>query len=44
MATSEVERILDDWATAWSSHDTAKVLALFTDGGHGVGHVRDTQR
>jgi steroid delta-isomerase-like uncharacterized protein len=27
----EVERVLDDWATAWSSHDTAKVLALFTD-------------
>jgi steroid delta-isomerase-like uncharacterized protein len=27
----EVERVLDDWATAWSSHDTTKVLALFTD-------------
>lgn len=31
MATSDVERILDDWATAWSSHDTDKFLALFTD-------------
>jgi steroid delta-isomerase-like uncharacterized protein len=31
MATSEAERILDDWATAWSSHDTEKMLALFTD-------------
>jgi steroid delta-isomerase-like uncharacterized protein len=31
MATYEVESILDDWATAWSSHDTEKVLALFTD-------------
>ena len=31
MATSEAERILDDWAIAWSSHDTEKVLALFTD-------------
>jgi steroid delta-isomerase-like uncharacterized protein len=30
MAISE-ERILDDWATAWSSHETEKVLALFTD-------------
>ena len=31
MATSGVERILDDWATAWSSHDTEKVLSIFTD-------------
>jgi len=31
MATAEVERVLEEWATAWSSHDTAKVLALFTD-------------
>src|SRR5215831_16429565 len=30
-AAGEVERVLDDWATAWSSHDTAKMLALFTD-------------
>jgi len=31
MATSDSEQILDDWATAWSSHDTERVLALFTD-------------
>jgi steroid delta-isomerase-like uncharacterized protein len=31
MATSKLERLLDDWATAWSSHDPEKVLALFTD-------------
>src|SRR5215831_7683617 len=31
MATAEVERVLDEWATAWSSHDTTKVLSLFTD-------------
>ena len=31
MATSDLERILDDWATAWSSHKPDKVLALFTD-------------
>ena len=31
MATSDVERVLQEWATAWSSHDTEKVLALFTD-------------
>jgi steroid delta-isomerase-like uncharacterized protein len=31
MATSDVERVLDEWATAWSSHDAEKVLALFTD-------------
>jgi len=31
MATSGVERVLNDWATAWSSHDTEKVLSLFTD-------------
>jgi len=31
MATSGVERVLDDWATAWSSHDTEKVLSLFSD-------------
>jgi steroid delta-isomerase-like uncharacterized protein len=30
-ATSNPGRVLDDWATAWSSHDSAKVLALFTD-------------
>ena len=31
MATSGVERVLNDWATAWSSHDTKKVLSIFTD-------------
>jgi steroid delta-isomerase-like uncharacterized protein len=31
MATLDAERILNDWATAWSSHDTERVLALFTD-------------
>ena len=31
MANSGVERILDDWATAWSSHDADKILSLFTD-------------
>lgn len=31
MATSDAERVLDDWATAWSSHNTGQVLSLFTD-------------
>jgi steroid delta-isomerase-like uncharacterized protein len=31
MTTSDVERVLDAWATAWSSHDPDQVLALFTD-------------
>src|ERR1700757_1544659 len=31
MATADVERILEDWASAWSSHDAEKVLSLFTD-------------
>lgn len=31
MANSDVERVLDDWATAWSSHNSGKVLSLFTD-------------
>src|SRR5262249_48914605 len=31
MATTGTERILEDWAAAWSSHDAEKVLALFTD-------------
>jgi ketosteroid isomerase-like protein len=26
-----LERLLDDWASAWSSNDTAKLLPLFTD-------------
>jgi len=31
MATSESKRILEDWANAWSSHDTERLLALFTE-------------
>jgi len=31
MVTSKMEKILDDWATAWSSHDPERVIALFTD-------------
>ena len=35
MATSELERMLDDWARAWSSNnssdDPERVLALFVD-------------
>ena len=31
MATSGMERVFDDWAAAWSSHDPDRVLALFTD-------------
>src|SRR5688572_31906744 len=31
MAISDMEQMLDDWATAWSSHDPGRVLALFTE-------------
>jgi steroid delta-isomerase-like uncharacterized protein len=31
MAISDLERVLDQWATAWSSHEPEQVLALFTD-------------
>jgi steroid delta-isomerase-like uncharacterized protein len=31
MPTSDAERVLEAWAMAWSSHDTEKVLSLFTD-------------
>ena len=31
MATVAMERVLEEWATAWSSHDTETLLALFTD-------------
>ena len=35
MATFDLERMFDDWATAWSSNDSSKdpksVLALFVD-------------
>ena len=42
MVTSDSERILDDWATAWSSHDTEKVLALFID--EGIANTSTLQR
>ncbi len=32
MATSGVERLLDDWAAGWASHNTEKFLSIFTDG------------
>ena len=28
---SDLQRLLDDWAAAWSSHDPERVLALFTE-------------
>jgi steroid delta-isomerase-like uncharacterized protein len=31
MTDLATQRVLDEWATAWSSHDTDKVLSLFTD-------------
>ena len=31
MATSVVDRILDDWRAAWTSNEPEKVLALFAD-------------
>jgi len=31
MATSGVEKLLDDWAAGWSSHNTEKFLSIFTD-------------
>jgi steroid delta-isomerase-like uncharacterized protein len=31
MATADIERVLDEWGRAWSSHDTERILALFTD-------------
>ena len=33
MATSDVERVLDEWAYAWSAHDPDRLVALFTDDG-----------
>lgn len=33
MATSDLERLLDDWARAWTSNDPERVLALFADDG-----------
>jgi steroid delta-isomerase-like uncharacterized protein len=31
MADLDRRRVLDEWAPAWSSHDTERVLSLFTD-------------
>jgi len=31
IASFDTERVLEAWATAWSSHDTERVLSLFTD-------------
>jgi|SRR5882724_12168530 len=31
MPTSDSERMLDDWAMAWTSNDPERVLALFAD-------------
>jgi len=31
MVTSDVARVLDDWAAAWLAHDTEKILSLYTD-------------
>jgi steroid delta-isomerase-like uncharacterized protein len=31
MATCDLERMLDNWATAWSSNDPELILALFVD-------------
>jgi len=31
MANSDAKRVLDDWATSWSSHNTGKLVSLFTD-------------
>ena len=53
MAITNLERLLDDWAMAWTSNDPETVLALFGDdyvfchptmGRYRMGHVRHTQR
>ena len=31
MTSADLERLIDGWATAWSSHDAERVVALFTD-------------
>lgn len=31
MATAATEQVLEQWATAWSSHDADKVLSLLTE-------------
>lgn len=31
MASAEVNRVFDEWAAAWASHDVERVVGLFTD-------------
>jgi steroid delta-isomerase-like uncharacterized protein len=31
MASADLERTLDEWPAAWSSHDAERVVALFTE-------------
>jgi steroid delta-isomerase-like uncharacterized protein len=31
MGTAEGTRVLDEWAAAWSAHDTEKLLSLYTE-------------
>ena len=31
MASAEMNRVFDNWAAAWASHDAEKVVGLFTD-------------
>ncbi len=31
MVSSNAERMLENWASAWSSHDVEKVVSLFTE-------------
>jgi steroid delta-isomerase-like uncharacterized protein len=31
MASADLERVIEEWARAWSSHETQRVLARFTD-------------
>ena len=31
MATADGAWVLDEWAAAWSAHDTERILALYPD-------------
>jgi len=31
MANTDLERVLDEWAKSWATHDTERLVALFTD-------------
>ena len=31
MADPNLEHVLDEWANAWSAHETERLVALFTD-------------